>query len=65
VPQQDPAVTAFQDTLNIPIALMGFGLPSDRIHAPNERFHLPNFQKGITTSILFMHEVACVGRSRI
>ena len=54
----NPAVAAFQHTLNIPIALIGFGLPDDQIHAPNERFHLPNLQKGIATSILFMHAVA-------
>lgn len=49
-----PALAAFQNVLHIPIALMGFGLPDDRIHAPNERFHLPNFFNGIATSILFM-----------
>ncbi|HEX7334095.1 MAG TPA: dipeptidase [Pyrinomonadaceae bacterium] len=53
-----PAVAAFQRTLNIPIALIGFGLPDDQIHAPNERFHLPNLQKGIATSIWLMHAVA-------
>lgn len=54
----NPAVAAFQHTLKIPMALIGFGLPDDQIHAPNERFHLPNLQKGIATSILFMHAVA-------
>ena len=53
-----PAVAAFQHVLNIPIALVGFGLPDDRIHAPNERFHLPTLQKGIATSLLMMQEVA-------
>lgn len=53
-----PPVAAFQHTLNIPIALIGFGLPDDQIHAPNERFHLPNLQKGIATSILLMHALA-------
>ena len=33
---------------------MGFALPDDRIHAPNEKFHIPNFFKGIETSIWFM-----------
>jgi hypothetical protein len=36
---------------------MGFGLPDDRIHGPNEKFHLPNFHKGIETSIRFLAEL--------
>jgi acetylornithine deacetylase/succinyl-diaminopimelate desuccinylase-like protein len=27
--------------------MMGFGLPDDNLHAPNEKFHLPNFFRGI------------------
>ncbi|MCP5096958.1 MAG: M20 family dipeptidase, partial [Chloroflexi bacterium] len=38
--------------------LMGFGLPGDNIHAPNERFYLPNFYRGIATSIHFFEEYA-------
>src|SRR5258705_6735809 len=53
----NPAVTAFHDILGLPTALVGFGLPDDRIHGPNEKFHLPNFHKGIATSICFLHEV--------
>jgi hypothetical protein len=33
---------------------MGYGLPDDRIHAPNEKFHLPNFYRGIETSIWYL-----------
>jgi acetylornithine deacetylase/succinyl-diaminopimelate desuccinylase-like protein len=33
--------------LRIPVVLMGFGLPDDNLHAPNEKFHLPNFYRGI------------------
>jgi acetylornithine deacetylase/succinyl-diaminopimelate desuccinylase-like protein len=51
-------VTAFQKVLDAPIVLMGFGLPNDNLHAPNEKFHLPNFYKGIRTSIAFMREMA-------
>jgi acetylornithine deacetylase/succinyl-diaminopimelate desuccinylase-like protein len=53
----NPAVGAFHHTLRVPTALVGFGLPDDHIHAPNEKFHLPNFHKGIATSIRFLQEV--------
>lgn len=53
----NPAVGAFHHTLGVPTALLGFGLPDDHIHAPNEKFHLPNFHKGIATSIRFLHDV--------
>jgi acetylornithine deacetylase/succinyl-diaminopimelate desuccinylase-like protein len=42
-----PIVTDFQDVLKIPSVMMGFGLPDDNLHAPNEKFHIPNFYKGI------------------
>jgi acetylornithine deacetylase/succinyl-diaminopimelate desuccinylase-like protein len=48
-----PVVNMFQSMLGAPTALMGFALPDDRIHAPNEKFHLPNFYKGIVTCISF------------
>jgi len=59
-----PAVSIFQQALGIPTVLMGFGLPGDRIHAPNERFHLSNFYRGIETSIWFLHGVTTALRSR-
>lgn len=49
-----PVVSDFQTHLGITSALMGFGLPDDRLHAPNERFYLPNFYRGIDTSIHFL-----------
>jgi acetylornithine deacetylase/succinyl-diaminopimelate desuccinylase-like protein len=53
-----PVVNTFQRVLGIPTVLMGFALPDDHIHAPNEKFHLPNFHKGIETSIWFLWEIA-------
>jgi len=44
-----PIVGVFQKYLKIPSVLMGFGLPDDNLHAPNEKFHLPNFYRGIET----------------
>ena len=40
----------------IDVALLGFGLPDDAIHAPNERFYLPNLFRGTETCIeLYRH----------
>jgi acetylornithine deacetylase/succinyl-diaminopimelate desuccinylase-like protein len=36
--------------------MMGFGLPDDNIHAPNEKFHLNNFYLGIESVVRFMEE---------
>jgi acetylornithine deacetylase/succinyl-diaminopimelate desuccinylase-like protein len=49
-----PVVNTFQQLLGIPTILMGFALPDDRMHAPNEKFHLSNFYNGIATSIWFL-----------
>ncbi|MCX7683232.1 MAG: M20/M25/M40 family metallo-hydrolase, partial [Anaerolineae bacterium] len=49
-----PVVTVFQELLRIDTILLGFGLPDDRLHAPDEKFHLPNFYRGIETIIRFM-----------
>jgi acetylornithine deacetylase/succinyl-diaminopimelate desuccinylase-like protein len=59
-----PVVNAFQEHLGIPTALMGFGLPDDCIHAPNEKFHLPNFYRGIETSIWYLAAAASALRRR-
>jgi acetylornithine deacetylase/succinyl-diaminopimelate desuccinylase-like protein len=53
-----PIVNVFQEMLHAPIVLMGFGLPDDNLHAPNEKFHLPNFYNGIATSIAYLEEMA-------
>jgi acetylornithine deacetylase/succinyl-diaminopimelate desuccinylase-like protein len=42
-----PIVGVFDEYLGIPSVMMGFGLPDDNLHAPNEKFHLPNFYSGI------------------
>jgi acetylornithine deacetylase/succinyl-diaminopimelate desuccinylase-like protein len=55
-----PVVNTFQEVLGIPTALMGFALPDDRIHAPDERFFLPNFERGIATCLAFLEEMAAV-----
>jgi acetylornithine deacetylase/succinyl-diaminopimelate desuccinylase-like protein len=59
-----PIVNTFQAMLGIPTVLMGFALPDDRMHAPNEKFHLPNFYRGIATAIWFLTEIGMRARLR-
>jgi acetylornithine deacetylase/succinyl-diaminopimelate desuccinylase-like protein len=49
-----PVVANLQDNLGLESVLMGFALPDDRVHSPNERFYLPNFYRGIETAIHFL-----------
>jgi acetylornithine deacetylase/succinyl-diaminopimelate desuccinylase-like protein len=52
-----PIVTDFQDVLKVPSVMMGFGLPDDNLHAPNEKFHIPNFYRGIESICLFFERL--------
>jgi acetylornithine deacetylase/succinyl-diaminopimelate desuccinylase-like protein len=56
-----PIVGDFVRELGIPTVLMGFGLPDDNLHAPNEKFHLANFHRGIESIILFLEGVGVAG----
>ena len=51
-----PIVGDFDRYLNVPSVMMGFGLPDDCIHAPNEKFHLKNFELGIESIVRFLEE---------
>jgi acetylornithine deacetylase/succinyl-diaminopimelate desuccinylase-like protein len=51
-----PIVGDFDRHLGVPSVMMGFGLPDDNIHAPNEKFHLRNFELGIESIVRFMEE---------
>ncbi|WP_158792523.1 dipeptidase [Granulicella sp. L60] len=52
-----PIVGDFVRELKIPTVLMGFGLPDDNLHAPNEKFHLVNFHRGIESIVRFLSGV--------
>ena len=52
-----PIVGDFAKHLNLPSVMMGFGLPDDNLHAPNEKFNLKNFELGIQSLIRFLEEV--------
>ncbi len=48
-----PIVALFEKELGIKTVLMGFGLDSDNLHSPNEKFDIANYYKGIETIPLF------------
>lgn len=48
-----PIVALFEEELGIKTVLMGFGLDSDNLHSPNEKYDIANFYKGIETIPLF------------
>ncbi len=50
-----PICALFEKELGIKIVFMGFGLDSDNLHSPNEKFNLANFYKGIET-IPYFHQ---------
>ena len=51
-----PIVGDFATHLGIPTILMGFGLPDDGLHSPNEKYSLDNYYKGIMTIAHFFEE---------
>ena len=48
-----PIVALFEAELGIKTVLMGFGLDSDALHSPNEKYDIVNYYKGIETIPLF------------
>ena len=53
-----PPVEIFSRLLGMPAVLAGFGLPDDRIHAPNEKFSLDMYGRGIRTLAHAWDEIA-------
>jgi len=48
-----PVVSMVQTKLGVDSILLGFGLPDDNLHAPNEKQHLPTYYRGIEAFIRF------------
>ncbi|MBB5179551.1 acetylornithine deacetylase/succinyl-diaminopimelate desuccinylase-like protein [Planomicrobium koreense] len=53
-----PIVAVFDQVMGLPVVLMGFGLSSENFHAPNEHFHLENFDKGLRVISDYLFEAA-------
>ncbi len=52
-----PIVEQFKRLLGLDAVLLGFGLPDENAHAPDEHLNLDNFFGGIRTSVHFFNEL--------
>jgi len=52
-----PIVKVFADIIKAPVLLLGYGLPDQNAHAPNENFSLYNYHKGIESLTYFFEEI--------
>jgi acetylornithine deacetylase/succinyl-diaminopimelate desuccinylase-like protein len=52
-----PVVATLQNKFHFPVLLIGFGLPDDNLHGPNEKFKLDHFYRGIDTSIALYEQL--------
>ncbi len=60
-----PIVAAFDEILGLPVVLMGFGLSTENFHAPNEHFHLENFDQGLRVISDYYFELAEISREEL
>lgn len=52
-----PVVEWIDAIYGMPIVLLGFGTPEDRLHSPNESFPLDSFDKGMETLVYYWRKV--------
>ncbi len=50
-----PVVLSFKEEIEAPVLLLGWGLPSDNPHSPNEKFSLRDFESGTISSAWLLH----------
>ncbi len=58
-----PIVADIYDTMKIPVVMMGYGLDSDGLHAPNEHYSIEMFHRGVETAIVYLEELASIPHS--
>lgn len=58
-----PIVLRFTQQLNADALLLGWGQNDDNTHSPNEKFHLPDFFRGIRSSAYLWEELAKIKKS--
>lgn len=56
-----PIVSDFERVLGAPVLLMGFGLPGENAHAPDEWMSLDNFERGTHAAALLLTELGRQG----
>ncbi|NOK59185.1 MAG: dipeptidase [Chloroflexi bacterium AL-W] len=52
-----PIVALFDSVLKLPVVMMGFSLPDDNVHAPNEKFYIPNYYAAIRSVAGFLQRI--------
>ena len=57
-----PVVNQFAQILGAPVLLMGFGLPGENAHAPDEWISVENFQLGMRASAMLYELLGTPGR---
>lgn len=58
-----PVVETFQTLLGAPTILLGFGLPTENTHSPNENFDIRNFYNGIKTIAYYYDELSKINNN--
>lgn len=53
-----PVTNMLNDELGVDVVVMGFGLPDDGTHGPNEHFYLPNYFRAIEAYVRFLNAAA-------
>jgi acetylornithine deacetylase/succinyl-diaminopimelate desuccinylase-like protein len=59
-----PVVGMIQELVGVDTIMLGYGLQDDNLHAPNEKQYLPNFFRGIETTIHFLDQYASLSRGK-
>ncbi|RTE06857.1 dipeptidase [Paenibacillus whitsoniae] len=55
-----PIIEVLGRVLNAPVVLMGFGVPGENLHAPNEHFHLENWDNGTATIARYWDKLSAI-----
>ncbi len=57
-----PAIAEIQNQLGVVPVLMGYGLPDDSLHSPNEKFDLDQFYGGIECNVRLLKDLSSAER---